>query len=48
MAEIGLQGAHIVPSVRERIAASVAEHVGVGLEGQLGSLAGTFDYSGVV
>ena len=46
VAEIGLQGARIVSSVRERVAAGVPERVRVSLERQLGDLASSLDHSG--
>ena len=46
MAEIGLQGARIVPLVGQRVAAGVPEHVGVGLEAKLGLSARPLDHAG--
>ena len=46
MPEICLQGAGIVPPVRESIAACVPKHVRVGLEGQFGLDPGALDDAG--
>ena len=46
MAEVGLQGARVVPLVGQRVAAGVPEHVRVRLEGQLGLRACPLDHAG--
>src|SRR5664279_6369105 len=46
VAEVSLQGPRIMPHVRQSVAAGVAEHVRVRLEGQLGLPARAFDHAG--
>src|SRR5664279_6582303 len=46
VAEVSLQGPRIMPHVRQSVAAGVAEHVRVRLEGQLGLPARPFDHAG--
>ncbi len=45
MPEVRLQGARIVPFVRERVSASVPEHVRMSLEAQHGLSASTLDHA---
>jgi hypothetical protein len=46
MAEIGLQGTGITPSIGKRVTASVPEHMGMCLERQFGNLASRLDHAG--
>jgi hypothetical protein len=46
VAEVGLQGTGVVALVGQGVAAGVAEHVGMRLEGQLGLPARPFDHAG--
>ena len=46
VAEVGLQGAGVVPLVGQGITAGVPKHVRVRLEGQLGLPARPFDHAG--
>jgi hypothetical protein len=46
MAEVSLEGARIVLSVRQSEIASMPEHVRVGLKDSLGPLSCTFEHSG--
>ena len=46
VAEVGLQGTGIMSLVGQGVAAGVAEHVGMRLEGQLGLPARPFDHAG--
>jgi hypothetical protein len=46
VAEVGLQGAGVVPVIRQLIAAGVAQHVRMRLEAQLGLDASALDHAG--